>query len=143
MSTFAILENGVVVNLVVADSAEVLQGLDAVQVPENAIPLVGWVYSLTGFADPNPPPPPVVEPVQVPQEVSAFQALAALHISGRLAEVETYMAHPDTPVVTKLAWQRAQVFRRNSPTVAALATMLGLNSTQIDDLFTLASNIAA
>lgn len=77
-------------------------------------------------------------PVEVPQSVSRFQARAALHQSGKLAEVETAIAESD--VITQMAWQGAQEFRRNSPTILALGDQLGLD---LDALFIAAAQIQA
>lgn len=85
----------------------------------------------------TPPPPPK------PQVVSAFQAVAALDAAGLLASVEAMMANPATPKRTRLAWERAQEFRRNSPTVRAMGQALGLDDASLDALFAAASQIEA
>lgn len=82
------------------------------------------------------PAPP--RPRPVPQVVSRFQARAALHQSGRLAEVEAAIAESD--VITQMAWQDAQEFRRNSPTILALGEQLDLD---LDALFIAAAQIQA
>jgi len=79
----------------------------------------------------------------VPQRVTRFQAKAALLGAGLLAQVDAYMALPDTPMVTKLAWTETQDFERGSPTVAGLSALLGLTSEQVDALFITASGITA
>ena len=80
---------------------------------------------------------------QVPQRVTRFQAKAALLGAGLLEQVDAYMALPDTPMVTKLAWTETQDFERASPTVAGLSALLGLTSEQVDALFITASGITA
>lgn len=85
-----------------------------------------------------PPPPPVV-----PQSVTRFQALAALHLAGHLPAVQAIMADPETPVIAKLAWDNALSFERSSPTLASLAQAIGLTSQDLDDLFTMAASIEA
>ena len=80
---------------------------------------------------------------QVPSYVTRFQAIAALHLSGLLHDVEAYMSQESTPELTKLAWQNAASFERQSPTVLELASLLGLNSEQLDQLFISAKEIAA
>lgn len=85
---------------------------------------------------------PVPVPV-VPQVVSRFQARAALHLAGLLDDVEALMAAPDTPALAKLAWADAQEFKRNSPTVQAMAAAIGLTEAQLDELFTTAAGIDA
>jgi len=82
-------------------------------------------------------------PVPVPSPVSRFQARAALHIAGRLAEVEALMQSPSTPMLARLAWQDAIEFRRESPTVTAMGAALGMSDADIDALFVSASEIEA
>ena len=82
-------------------------------------------------------------PTAVPQSVTRFQAKAALLGAGLLEQVEVYMALPDTPMVTKLAWTETQNFERASPTVAGLAALLGLTAGQVDALFITALGITA
>lgn len=72
---------------------------------------------------------------------SRFQARAALHAAGLLAQVETAVAAADE--FTKIAWADAVEFRRNSPTIAALSGAVGMTDTQIDDLFRAAMQIEA
>lgn len=78
-----------------------------------------------------------------PMVVSRFQARAALHLAGLLDRVEQIMADPQTPVLSRLAWQDAQEFRRSSPTLLALADQLGLSAEALDQLFITASEIQA
>ena len=82
-------------------------------------------------------------PAGVPQTVTRFQALAALHLAGKLTAVQAIMAAPETPTLAKLGWENALSFERNSPTLASLAAMLGMTSQDLDDLFTAAAGIAA
>ena len=79
----------------------------------------------------------------IPQSVTRFQARAALHLAGLLGSVEAMMALPETDALAKLAWQDASEFQRNSPTVLAMASALGMSETQLDDLFVQASKITA
>ncbi len=84
------------------------------------------------------------EPVMtVPQTVSRFQARAALYQAGLFDQVETLMQNSETPMLARLAWQDAQEFKRQSPTVLAMASALGLTDEQIDELFITAAVIEA
>lgn len=83
----------------------------------------------------------VAPPAPIPQIVSRFQARAALYGAGLLPSVETAIAAAD-PLV-QMAWVDAQEFRRDSPTILAMAGALGLTDTQVDELFTAASQIQA
>lgn len=80
-------------------------------------------------------------PVDVPQEVTRYQALAALHLNGLLAAVKTIMADPATDPLTVLAFDSAQTFKRQSPMVLNMAQALGWTDEQVDDLFIAASQI--
>lgn len=92
----------------------------------------------------NPPAAPEVQaPLDpVPQVVSRFQARAALHAAGLLSSVEDAIA-TGADVFTQIAWADAAEFRRNSPTIAALAAALGLSEEQVDNLFRQAATITA
>ena len=82
-------------------------------------------------------------PSGVPQTVTRFQALAALHLAGKLTAVQAIMAAPETPMLAKLAWENALSFERSSPTLASLAAMLGMTDADLDALFTAAAQIEA
>lgn len=75
--------------------------------------------------------------------VSAFQAFAALDAAGYLDQVEAMMADPETPRVHRLAFQKAQEFRRTADTVAAWKERLELTDDQVDELFESAATIEA
>ena len=93
----------------------------------------GYTYNGTAWVAP---------PVYIPQQVTAFQARAALYNAGLLATVEAAVA-ASTDEVLKLAWGHALHFDRNSPTIAAMAAALGLSDTDVDNLFVAASQIEA
>lgn len=91
-------------------------------------------------------PPPLTPQEALEQEratmvVSRFQARAALFNAGFLAAAESAISGASD--LAQLAWQDAWEFRRNSPTVAAIAGTLGLTDTQLDDLFRQAATIEA
>lgn len=95
------------------------------------------------LADGGMPQPYVPPPVHIPQQVSKFQAKAALRGAGLLDQVEQMMADPAADPLAVLAWTDAQEFRRSSPTVAAMAGALGLDAAALDALFTTAAGIEA
>ena len=78
-----------------------------------------------------------------PQSVSRFQARMALRGAGLFDAVEAMMANPATPIAAVEAWQAAQEFRRQSPTILAMAQALNLTEQQLDDLFIAAGQIEA
>lgn len=73
---------------------------------------------------PEPPAP------TIPQSISRFQARAALLSAGLLTDVEAAVAAADP--FAQLAWAEAQEWRRDSPTLLALAHGIGLTEAEID-----------
>jgi len=84
-----------------------------------------------------PPPPPI------PSTVTRFQALAILAAGGYLDTVRTYINTLDQNNVQRLAWENAADWERSSPTLNALAAMLGLSDAQVDELFVAAAKVSA
>ena len=89
------------------------------------------------------PPAVVLPPLPVPDKVSRFQARAALHMHGLLSSAEALMADPETDPIARIAWQDAQQFERPSPTIAAIAQVLGWTDDFVDQLFITAGGISA
>lgn len=75
------------------------------------------------------------------QVVSRLQARLALKGAGLLDAVEQAVAAASDDV--KMVWADAQEFRRDSPTLLALAGALGLIDEQVDALFVAAAAIKA
>jgi hypothetical protein len=97
--------------------------------------LVGGVWT----APPEPAPTPINP---VPQSITRFQALAALHNAGLLTQVQAAINASTDPLVP-LAWNNAQSFDRNSPMLAALSVALSISATELDQLFIDGSKIIA
>ena len=87
--------------------------------------------------------PYVAPPPPIPQSVTRFQALATLAAGGWLDVVHTYMDALPRNNVQRLAFENATDWERTSPTVNALAAMLGLTDTEVDDLFIAAAQVSA
>ena len=79
----------------------------------------------------------------IPTTVTRFQALATLAAGGWLDVVHTYVDALPRSNVQRLAFENATDWERTSPTVNALATMLGLSNAQVDELFVAASKVSA
>ena len=110
--------------------------IQAVDVTDlNPQPEPGWLWNGTAFVAPTAPAP------VIPQVVSRFQAKAALLAAGLLDDVEAAMAQASP--VAQLAWSEAIEFRRDSTTVAAMASQLSLTDENLDDLFVAAAQITA
>lgn len=83
--------------------------------------------------------PYVAPPAPVPQEVTRFQARAALLQAGLLDQATAIIATQSTLV--KMAWDEQPTWRRTSPALSAIANALGLTSDQVDELFRAAARI--
>ena len=77
----AIIENGTVVNAIVADSWP--DGIDITDITPR--PGIGWSYDGQAFIAPPAPPPPEPEPVQTTPRMSQFGFLTRLTAQQRLA----------------------------------------------------------
>ena len=129
---YALIENGVVVNVIVAD-ADFAATIGAVELPEYAG--IGWSYDGTTWTAPTPPAPPV------PQMVSMRQARLALLNAGKLSDVDAAIAALPSPdkEAAQIEWEYATEVKRNSNLVTQLAPALGLDDAALDALFTQAA----
>ena len=84
---------------------------------------------------------PPAPPIPVPSSVTRFQAFAELTNLGLYAQAES--AVTSAGGLALLAWNTAQQFDRNSPTIASLAVALNLTSAQLDQMFIAANQIVA
>lgn len=87
--------------------------------------------------------PYVAPPAPIPQTVTRFQALATLASGGYLDTVHNYIDALPRNNIQRLAFENAGDWERASPTVNALATMLGLSDAEVDDLFVAAAQVSA
>jgi hypothetical protein len=90
---------------------------------------------------PPSPTPKTLQQLREEMVCSAFQARAALLQFGKLAEVESAVALAGPDV--QLAWEYAIEWRRTSPTIMALAPIVGITEEQLDQLFAIAQTIEA
>ena len=67
--------------------------------------------------------------------MSKLQAKLALKAIGKLAAVKAYVASLPNDHNAAIAWQDAQVFKRESGLLVAAATALGFTDAQLDELF--------
>lgn len=78
---------------------------------------------------------------KVPKSVSPLQAQLALMEAGNLDEIEAYLKDSATDPRIVLAWNKASEFRRDSPTLLHVVSILNWTEAQIDALFTRAAEI--
>lgn len=123
MTRMAVIQNGIVVNIIEANDGFSVPGCSLV--PSDTAGM-GDSYANGTFARP-------ATSVVVPEEVTDLQARLALIAADKLAAVEAVVAAADP--ATKAWFDRALTWRRDSAFIAALAPSLGLTSEQIDALF--------
>lgn len=128
MDRYAIVENGIVTNVAVSESA----------LADNWIPSevaqIGWSYADDEFAA-----PPVI--VVVPTEVPALSGLLAIDAAGLASAYTDWADSMDRTFAERAFIDKATVWRRNDPVLLAGAAALGLTSQNLDDLFVLAAGL--
>ena len=122
---YAIIENGVVVNVAVAEAPLAENWIAS----ESAA--IGDTYEGGNFVRPPDPPP------AVPQAVTMRQARLALLAAGKLAGVDAAIEALPEPQRTQaqIEWEFASEILRASPLVEAMGAALGLDDAVLDALF--------
>ena len=76
--------------------------------------------------------------VPVPESVTKLQAYTALSAAGYMAEFDSFFVqNPEA----KAIWDLASVVERQNPLVGNIADALGLDDTQVDELFIAAAGV--
>lgn len=90
-------------------------------------------------------PEPMPEPaLPVPQSVTKRQARQALLLAGLLDLVQPAIdAIPDTTArrMAQIEWDDSQEYQRDRPVLISLATALGLDGAELDQLFRTAATL--
>lgn len=133
---YALIQDGKVVNIAVAEGAEALEG----NWVATSVAGIGWTYIDGNFA------PPVVTEAEptVPHSVTRRQARQALLLAGMLDQVEPAIASISDPIQRGMAaieWADSQAFERDRPLLIQLGAALGLDSAALDNLFIQASKL--
>jgi hypothetical protein len=81
-----------------------------------------------------------VAQVQVPEQITPRQARLALHSAGLLDAVEAALALPENRAA-QITWEYALEINRSDQLIATFGALLGLTSSQIDDLFKIAATL--
>lgn len=123
----------------IANSDSVIRSNDGATIP-NEPDNSDWQIYKEWLKDGNAPDPAVSAPIPIPQEVTRFQAKAALLNAGLLDAVTAAMAKADA--ITQLAWVEAVSFKRQSPMVLTMAKALSITDSTLDGLFTAAAQIS-
>lgn len=131
---YAIIENGRVANVIVAD-AEFAASIGATQCPDHAG--IGWSFDGATWTAPTEQAAPV------PSAVSMRQARLALLQIGKLADVDVQIAALLSPAkeAAQVEWEYATEVRRDSTLVKQLAPALGMDDAALDALFVQAATL--
>ncbi|WP_367026631.1 hypothetical protein ABZN20_02205 [Methylococcus sp. ANG] len=124
---YLIATDNTIVNTVLADSAEL-----ALVNSDPGVTAVTQLLAKHKWPQTTP---------AVPQTVSRFKAIQALEDAGVLSQVESVINDPASPSIYRNAFNNAMEFERQSPTIAAVAQILGWTDAQLDELFIAASQI--
>ena len=95
---------------------------------------------LEWIAEGNTPEPMDIPEVQIPQVVTMRQARLALLQEGLLATIESAIQN-STDEAMKIEWEYATEVRRDWASLVTLTESLGMTSTELDSLFTIASTL--
>lgn len=154
MSNYAIILNGVVVNVVAYASAPtpdelVPFGAGAIAI-QNDVAGPGWTYANSTLTNPTPPPLPPIpdilrrqfyQQLSVQNIITQAQALAAVQGGTIPAPLQTVVnalpAAEQFPAQMMLAGDA--LFSRNHPMSIAIGTAYGWTAAQMDAFFTTAS----
>ena len=134
----AIIENGIVKNVVKANSDTILaKGWVEIQAGISAG--VGYEYASGVFTKP-------IEPVVVPEQITAEQAKRAMtrttHNGTNLYKtVKSLIKSLDEENETRIVYEEAAFWHRGNDMVADISTTIGLTDAQVDDLFVLGATI--
>ena len=128
-----IIENNIVVNTIVVESLDIIPGL----VDAAAGGQIGDIYNPQAgtFTTPAPVAP-------VPDSVTPRQFRLGLKAIGLLAAVQAHIATLAADDDLRIDWEYASEFKRDYPSVAAMATLLGKTEEDIDNLFRLCGQIS-
>lgn len=85
-------------------------------------------------------PNPYVPPSPVPQQVPMWAVRSVLKTNNLFDQAQTAI-NASTNENLKLVWEYGNFADRNSPSIAELATALGLTDAQVDQMFIDANNI--
>lgn len=80
-------------------------------------------------------------PDLVPQQITALQGMMAIDQSGLSDAFDTWANDPARTFSEKAYIQKADVWKRSDPVLAAGAEALGLTDEQVDDMFKLAATL--
>jgi hypothetical protein len=143
MALHACLENKTVVLITEVEDEEKYKELSGVfssviSIEDELVrPNVGWTLEGISWAEGELTASSI-------KSVTPRQMRVALVMSGiSIESIDSMIAALDEPTksITKITWEYSTMFERDNPVLNAMAPLLGLTPTQVDDLFTLAATL--
>ena len=136
----AIVENGVVVNVIIAPDDWKPETGECVDAPNDKVE-IGFVRQKDGsFINPNAPKPPTIEDRREDASLSRVDFMLALDKAGLLDEIESKV--PTMPRRAQIVWHNASTFERTSPDVLQIASEMKLSDEALDEVFGIKLNEA-
>lgn len=140
MNRFALIRDGLALNILhdartLAQMQAAFPDIGPMLVAATAEAQPGWLWDGAAFSPPPPAP--------VPQEVTNFQARAALLAAGLFETVNAAVLAQGPTSAAYQAWEYANHLTRNGALVNSMGAALGLTAQQLDELFIAAAQIEA
>lgn len=136
MSQTHIIENGVVVNTIMATVPEAQAAYPQAVCIEATSGSIGWLWDGATLTAPPAPPAP---PKPIPTSVTMRQARLALLAVDLLDDVEAAVAAAGR--AAQIEWEYATDVQRSHPLIAAVQAAKGLSNADVDALFVAASEM--
>lgn len=135
MAKYVLHANGVVTNVIEADSAWIAANHPTADLLQDG------VFVSPGATRNGANSYTVVSAVRVPTEVTMRQARLALLGANLLSRVDTVINAMSSPQkeAARIEWEYSNALLRTNPLVLALAPALGLTDAQLDALFVAAA----
>jgi hypothetical protein len=146
MKNYALIENGLVTNVVLWDGANEWQadgGVSIRLIGEGEVVAIGYSFDGQTFAAPPAPPTPPAPPPSMPSQVTMRQARLALLAVGKLASVDSAISALPSPQrdAAQIEWEFASTVDRGSSFVVQLSRLLDLDDAALDALFMAAASL--
>lgn len=141
MKNFAIVENGIVVNVIIADDEFValyreqnptqlcVEYVES-HINDENVARIGEHYVDGKFITPYVAP-------SVPTSITMRQTRLALLQAGKLSAIDTALASLPSPQKeqAQIEWEYASEVQRDNPLIGQLMSVLGMGETELDALF--------
>jgi hypothetical protein len=119
--------------------SSVIRDADGTWIPDDPAN-TSWQAYQAWLAAGNTPNPYVPPPPPIPSTAPMWAVRSVLKTNGLFDQARTFIDGSDNENL-KLVWEYGNFADRNSPSIALLASELGLTDAQVDQMFIDANNI--